>query len=118
MGRRFSLAFVVAVISYLISTATIAAPPWTVGVVGSADNSWSISSYGVAYFLVVESMSGLGCGPVNGFYIDLNKDFGRSAYATVLLAKTLGKQLSNISYTITTYGGNTICFVRLVEMAG
>jgi hypothetical protein len=65
------------------------------------------------YFSVVEGFS-LDCAFSN-IYVDITTDFGRGAYAQLLVAKNSGRQLSRIDYT-QTGGPGTECVLSLVEV--
>jgi hypothetical protein len=87
----------------------------------TTDNSKTINLLGVqgsgtgaqVYFSVVEGFS-LDCAFSN-IYVDITTDFGRGAYAQLLVAKNSGRQLSRIDYT-QTGGPGTECVLSLVEV--
>ena len=68
------------------------------------------STYAVAYFTAAEGFSISSCGYI---YIDVTNNFGKAAYADILMAKTTGRKLARIDYA---QDGNGTCYLSLVEV--
>lgn len=87
----------------------------------TTDNSKTINLLGVqgggtsaqVYFSVVEGFS-LDC-QFSNIYVDITTDFGRGAYAQLLVAKNSGRLLSRIDYS-QVGGPGTECILSLVEV--
>lgn len=72
------------------------------------------STYAVAYFSAAEGFSVSGCNS-GLIYIDVTNNFGKAAYADILMAKTTGRKLARIDYA---QDGNGTCYLSLVEVQG
>lgn len=70
------------------------------------------ASTGAAYFSVKEGLS-LDC-PYGVVYVDITTYFGRTAFASLLAAKSSGRPLSWIQYPPTGVGG--VCMLAVVEV--
>ena len=82
----------------------------------TTENSKTIDRLGVqgnnAYISTVEPLS-VACQWSN-IYFDITTSFGKAAYADVILAKSSGRKLSRIDYSLASDG--VTCVLSLVEV--